>query len=318
MYDVAIIGSGPAGLTAAIYTARAKLATVVFEGPQPGGQLTTTTDVENYPGFIEGIQGPDLVDNMRKQAMRFETECLQEVVKELKHKDDRFIIECESGKQFESLSVILASGAVARLLPDVDTKRLSGFGVSSCATCDAFFFKGQDVAVVGGGDSAVEEALFLTKFAKKVTLIHRRDSLRAEKILQNRLFDNDKITVRFDNQVVDVNREDINAETLQHIHIKNVKTAEEEMLSVTGMFIAIGHDPAVHFIQNSEQKFKELLRKNSYIETYKGRATTNIPGVFACGDVVDDIYRQAVTAAGSGCMASLEAIGYLDKVKNGS
>ncbi len=305
-YKVIIMGSGPAGLTAAIYAARANLQPLVFEGLEAGGQLTLTTEVENFPGFPEGILGPELMDAMRRQAKRFGAICVSEEVSKVDLSKRPFIVTTSSGKNFRAHTFIIASGASAKMLGLESEKKLLGRGVSTCATCDGFFFKDKEVVVVGGGDSAIEEAIFLTKFAARVTVIHRRDQLRASKILQERAFKNEKIHFIWDSIVTEIlgNRET----GVTGVRIKNVKTGKEETKECQGVFIAIGHKP-------NTEIFKGLLDmdEQGYIIT-KGKSTeTNIPGVFAAGDVQDNKYRQAITAAGTGCMAAIDAERFLEQ-----
>ncbi|HET7721211.1 MAG TPA: thioredoxin-disulfide reductase [Acidimicrobiales bacterium] len=305
--DVIIIGSGPAGLTAAIYTARANLRPLVFEGAlsstgdQPGGQLMLTTEVENYPGFIDGIQGPELMGNMRAQAARFGAEFVTDKV-------DRVDLTSRPARvwvgdaEYRGRAVIVATGAKAKMLGLDNERRLIGHGVSTCATCDGFFFKGQKIAVVGGGDSALEEATFLTKFAEKVFVIHRRDSLRASKIMQERAFKNDKIEFVWDSVPVELH----GAERLAGATIKNVKTGELSQLDITGLFVAIGHHPNTNLFVG-----QLAMDDASYLLTHRG-THLNVEGVFAAGDVQDRTYRQAITAAGSGCMAAIDAERWLE------
>ena len=301
---VIIIGSGPAGLTAAIYSARANLNPLVFEGAQPGGQLTITTDVENYPGFSEGILGPDMMDQFRKQAKRFGAECLYETVDKIDFSEHPFRLWV-NGKKYSSDSIIISTGASARLLGLESETRLMGHGVSACATCDGFFFKDKKVFVVGGGDSAMEEANFLTKFASSVIIVHRRDEFRASKIMVDRALSNPKISVRY-NKVVDdiVGSEKSGVES---IILKDTKTDEKNKEKCDGVFMAIGHVP-------NTKLFKGVLELDGsgYIVTKPDSTHTNLEGVFACGDVQDQIYRQAVTAAGTGCMAALDSERWLE------
>lgn len=303
--NVIILGSGPAGLTAAIYAARAALRPLVIEGIQPGGQLMITTDVENYPGFENGIMGPELMDVMKKQAARFGTEFVQGTV-------DRVELDGEvktlhaGDKRFECRTLIICTGATARWLGLESEDKLKGYGVSACATCDGFFFKNKEIAVAGGGDSAVEEATFLTKFASKVYIVHRRDELRASKAMQTRAFNNEKIEMVW-NAVVD---EVLGAPEsgVTGLRLKDTKTGETNVLDCQGLFVAIGHDP-------NTQMFKGKLDmdENGYLLVEKGSSRTNVPGVFAAGDVADHVYRQAITAAGMGCMAALDAERYLSE-----
>jgi thioredoxin reductase (NADPH) len=302
---VLIIGSGPAGYTAAVYAARAMLKPILVHGFQPGGQMTVTTDVENYPGFADVIQGPWLMDQMKDQAKAVGTDLVDDHISSVNLKTKPFEAFGDSGKKYTADSIIISTGAQARWLNLKSEQEFKGFGVSACATCDGFFFKEKEVAVVGGGNAAVEEAIFLTKFASKVKLIHRRDSLRAEKLLQKKLMDNKKIEIIWDSVVEEVigNNDPKNVKGLK---IKNVKTNKIEELKIDGLFIAIGHDPAT-------QLFKDQLDmdKEGYLTTKPDSTQTNVPGVFAAGDVKDKIFRQAVTAAGMGCMAALEAEKFL-------
>jgi thioredoxin reductase (NADPH) len=302
---VLIIGSGPAGYTAAVYAARAMLKPILVHGIEPGGQLTTTTDVENYPGFAQVIQGPWLMDQMKEQAQAVGTEMIQDHIKSVDLKKTPFQAIGDSGQMYTADSIIISTGAQARWLNIESEKKFRGFGVSACATCDGFFFKDKTVAVVGGGNAAVEEAMFLTKFASKVQLIHRRDSLRAEKMLQSKLMANKKIEIIWDSVVEEVIG-DNDPKNVKGLKIKNVKTNKIDELKIDGLFIAIGHDPAT-------QLFKDQLNmdKEGYLTTKPDSTETNIPGVFAAGDVKDKIFRQAVTAAGMGCMAALEAEKFL-------
>ncbi|MCC6946494.1 MAG: thioredoxin-disulfide reductase [Bradyrhizobiaceae bacterium] len=302
---VVIIGSGPAGYTAAIYAARAMLEPLMIAGSQPGGQLTITTDVENYPGFAEAIQGPWLMEQMREQATHMGTRIISDHVSKLDLSQRPFRLECESGATFTADAVILSTGAQAKWLELPSEEKFRGFGLSACATCDGFFFRGKEVAVIGGGNSAVEEALFLTNFASKVTVVHRRDSFRAEKIMQDRLFKNPKIEVIWDHQVVDYFGSD-DPTKVQGILIKNTKTGATKEMKVDGVFIAIGHQPATELVKEQLK-----MKPNGYVWTAPDSTATSIPGVFAAGDVTDDVYRQAVTAAGMGCMAALEAERFL-------
>ena len=298
---VLIIGSGPAGYTAAVYSARAMLKPILVHGMQPGGQLTITTDVENYPGFAEVIQGPWLMDQMKDQAKAVGTEMIEDHIASVNLKSKPFEAIGESGQKYTADSIIISTGAQARWLNIKSEQDYKGFGVSACATCDGFFFKDKTVAVVGGGNAAVEEAMFLTKFASKVKLIHRRNELRAEKMLQKKLMENKKIEIVWDTVVEDVlgNKDPKNVTGLK---VKNVKTNQSDEMKIDGLFIAIGHDPAT-------QLFKDQLKmdKEGYLITKPDSTETNVPGVFAAGDVKDKIFRQAVTAAGMGCMAALEA-----------
>jgi thioredoxin reductase (NADPH) len=306
--NVIIIGSGPAGYTAAIYAARANLHPLVFEGSvTAGGALMTTTDVENFPGFPEGILGPDLMDALRNQAERFGAELVTDDVTDADVTGEVKIVTDGAGEQYRARSVIIATGSRYRELGLDSEKQLSGHGVSWCATCDGFFFRDQDIAVVGGGDSAMEEATFLTRFARSVTVIHRRDRLRASKIMQDRAFANEKIRFIWNSEVIDV----LGESKLSGIRLRNVVTGEESELDVSGLFIAIGHDPR-------SDLFTGQIRTDSegYILVDQPTTRTNQPGVFACGDVVDHIYRQAVTAAGTGCAAALDAERYLASLED--
>ncbi len=298
---VAIIGSGPAGYTAAIYAARALLKPVLISGLEPGGQLTITTDVENYPGFADVIQGPWLMDQMRAQAEHVGTEMINDVVIEADLASRPFRLRCDSGAEFLAETVIIATGAQAKWLGLESEQRFRGFGVSACATCDGFFYRNKEVAVVGGGNTAVEEALFLTTFARKVTLIHRRDELRAERILQERLFAHPKVEVIWNAAVDEVlgTRDPLG---VTGVRLRNLVTGAASELRVDGLFVAIGHAPASGL-------FKGQLPMDGagYLKVEPGRTATAVKGVFAAGDVTDDVYRQAVTAAGMGCMAALEA-----------
>ena len=298
---VLIIGSGPAGYTAAVYEARALLKPIMVTGMEPGGQLTTTTDVENYPGFAEVIQGPWLMEQMRDQAKAVGTEMIEDHISSVNLKSKPFEAIGDGGQKYTADSIIISTGAQARWLNLDSEQKFRGFGVSACATCDGFFFKDKTVAVVGGGNAAVEEAMFLTKFASKVKLIHRRNELRAEKMLQKKLMENEKIEIIWDSVVEEVIGDD-NPKNVKGLKIKNVKTNKVDDLKLDGLFIAIGHDPAT-------QLFKDQLKmdKEGYLVTKPDSTETNIPGVFAAGDVKDKIFRQAVTAAGMGCMAALEA-----------
>ena len=305
---VLIIGSGPAGYTAAVYAARAMLNPILVHGMEPGGQLTTTTDVENYPGFAKVIQGPWLMDQMKDQARAVGTEMIEDHISSVNFKSKPFEAVGESGKKYTADSIIISTGAQARWLNLESDKKFRGFGVSACATCDGFFFKEKTVAVVGGGNAAVEEAMFLTKFASKVKLIHRRDKLRAEKMLQKKLMDNKKIEIIWDSVVEEIVGDD-DPKNVKGLKIKNVKNNNISDLKIDGLFIAIGHDPAT-------QLFKDQLKmdKEGYLITKPDSTETNVPGIFAAGDVKDKIFRQAVTAAGMGCMAALEAEKYLSLI----
>jgi len=302
---VLIIGSGPAGYTAAVYAARAMLKPILVHGSQPGGQMTITTDVENYPGFADVIQGPWLMDQMKDQAKAVGTDLVDDHISSVNLKTKPFEAFGDSGKKYTADSIIISTGAQARWLNLKSEQEFKGFGVSACATCDGFFFKEKEVAVVGGGNAAVEEAIFLTKFASKVKLIHRRDSLRAEKLLQKKLMDNKKIEIIWDSVVEEVIG-DQKPKNVKGIKIKNVKSNKTKELKIDGLFIAIGHDPATSLFKNHLEMDKE-----GYLITKPDSTATNVPGVFAAGDVKDKIFRQAVTAAGMGCMAALEAEKFL-------
>ena len=306
--DVIIVGSGPAGLTAAIYTARAGLEPLVIEGEpsstsdQPGGQLMLTTDVENYPGFPEGVMGPELMSNFRSQAARFGAELLTAKVTRVDLSERPFGVWV-GDDEYRSNTVIISTGARSLMLGLPDEERLIGHGVSTCATCDGFFFRDQEIAVIGGGDSAIEEANFLTRFASKVTIIHRRDELRASKIMQDRAFANPKIEFMWNSQVTEVNGEG----KLESITVEDTQTGETTKMELSGLFIAIGHRP------NTDLFADQLpLKDNGYLITEPDSSRTAIEGVFACGDVQDDYYRQAITASGSGCMAAIDAERWLE------
>ncbi len=303
MHDVAIIGSGPAGLTAAIYTARAGLGTVVFEGMAPGGQLMITTEVENFPAFPEGIQGPELMARIKQQAEKFGVEIVSGEVNSVELDSQPFIIETGS-KKFEAKAVIIATGSSSRWLGLESEQKLRGKGVSACATCDGFFFKDKEIAVVGGGDAAIEEATFLTRFASKVTVIHRRDELRASKAMQEKALSNKKIEFAWDSIVEDIL--DVGKNKVTAVVLKNVKTNETSELPVEGVFVAIGHEPATDVF-----KGKVELDDHGYI-VVKDNTRTSVPGVFAAGDVKDPRYRQAISAAGSGCMAAIDAFKFIE------
>ena len=302
---VLIIGSGPAGYTAAIYAARAMLEPTLVQGLQPGGQLTITTDVENYPGYGDVIQGPWLMEQMQEQAKNVGTNIINDIIKSVDFKCKPFKAISESGTEYTADSVIISTGAQARWHGLDSEKKFQGYGVSACATCDGFFFKEKKVAVIGGGNSAVEEALYLTNFASKVYLVHRRDELRAEKILQDRLFKNEKVECVWDSELKEIvgDEDPLNVKS---INIKNTKTNETSSIELDGVFVAIGHDPATQIFRDQVE-----MDEDGYIITKPDSTLTNVEGVYAAGDVKDKIYRQAVTAAGMGCMAALEAEKYL-------
>lgn len=302
---VVIVGSGPAGYTAAIYAARAMLDPILVEGAEPGGQLMITTDVENYPGFADVIQGPWLMEQMRRQAAHVGARLVADHIVRVDLKQRPFRLEGDSGDVYFAEAVILATGAKARWLGLPSEERFKGHGVSACATCDGFFFRGKEVVVVGGGNTAVEEALFLTNFATRVTLVHRRDALRAEKILQDRLFKNPKIDVMWDT-VVDEILGTADPLKVTGVRLRHVKSGAVTEKPVDGVFIAIGHDPATQLVAG-----QVAMKPSGYIITEPRSTATSVPGVFAAGDVTDDTYRQAVTAAGMGCMAALEAERFL-------
>jgi len=302
MRNVAIIGSGPAGLTAAVYAARASLSPLLIEGWQSGGQLTTTTEVENYPGFAKGIMGPELMKEMRAQAERFGTEFLTADVKAVDFKQQPFTITVDAEQTIRAKTVIIATGASAIQIGVKNETRLTGHGVSTCATCDGFFFKGKELIVVGGGDAAMEEATFLTKFGTKVSIIHRRDKLRASKIMQDRATKNEKITFIWNSVVEDI----LGNDTVTGVRVKNLVTGKVTEMPCAGIFVAIGHRPNTALFAG-----QIIMDEKGYIRTEKGTATS-VPGVFAAGDVQDSVYRQAVTAAGSGCMAAIDAERFLE------
>jgi thioredoxin reductase (NADPH) len=298
---VVIIGSGPAGYTAAIYAARAMLEPILLQGIQPGGQLTITTDVENYPGFADVIQGPWLMEQMQKQAEHVGTRIITDHVTKVELARRPFRLTCDSGDIYLAESLILATGAQARWLEIKSEQKFKGYGVSACATCDGFFYRGKEVAVIGGGNTAVEEALFLANFASKVTVVHRRDSFRAEKILQDRLAKNPKISVIWDS-VLDEVHGSANPLKVNAVSLRNVNTNAITKMALDGVFIAIGHSPASELVVGQLE-----MKPSGYIKTAPFSTATSVAGVFAAGDVTDDVYRQAVTAAGQGCMAALEA-----------
>jgi thioredoxin reductase (NADPH) len=301
--NLVIVGSGPSGYTAAIYAARAQLNPIIYEGSvTAGGALMNTTEVENFPGFIDGIMGPDLMDAMRKQAKRFGANLITDDIVEMDLSGPIKVLKDGSGNTVKAKSVILAMGSAYREIGLENEKRLSGRGVSWCATCDGFFFRDQTIAVVGGGDSAVEEATFLTKFASKVVLIHRRDSLRASKIMAERAFANPKIEMLWNTEVIDV----LGAEKVEALSLKNTVTGEVSKSDFTGLFVAIGHDP-----RNELVKGQVTLDAEGYVVVESGSTRTNLTGVFACGDLVDHTYRQAITAAGTGCQSALDAEKFL-------
>ncbi len=297
-----ILGSGPAGYTAAIYAARADLKPVIYQGLQPGGQLTITTEVENYPGYPDGVQGPEMMVDFQKQAERFGTDVRWGLATSVDLSSRPFKVIIDETKEVHAQTLIIATGASARWLGLESEKRLNGFGVSACATCDGFFYKGQDVAVIGGGDTACEEASYLSKLCKKVYLVHRRDELRASKAMQHRVMKAANIEIIWDSVPVEV----LGEKTVDGVMLENVKTKEKTRLDIQGFFVAIGHTP-------NSSIFKGLLDmdNNGYLITKPGTTRTNIPGVFASGDVQDHVYRQAVTAAGTGCMAAIEAERFL-------
>jgi thioredoxin reductase (NADPH) len=302
---VVIIGSGPAGYTAAIYAARAMLDPIMIQGVQPGGQLTITTDVENYPGFADVIQGPWLMEQMQKQAAHVGTKLVADHVNKVALGRRPFRIDCDSGDIYLAETLILATGAQARWLDLPSEQKFRGYGVSACATCDGFFYRNKEVLVIGGGNTAVEEALFLTNFASKVTVVHRRENFRAERILQERLYQNPKISVLWNTVLHDV-AGDENPLKVKAAVLRNIKTDEITQRPIDGVFIAIGHVPASELVAGQVE-----MKHSGYIKTAPHSTATSVPGVFAAGDVADDIYRQAVTAAGLGCMAALEAEKFL-------
>jgi len=303
MHEIAIIGSGPAGYTAGIYAGRANLSPVLFEGLESGGQLMLTTDVENYPGFEEGIMGPELMQVFKKQAQRFGTEIKTEIVDSIEKIDGGFLLK-SSKDNYEFKSVVISTGASAKWLGVPGEKELQGYGVSACATCDGFFFKDLEVIVVGGGDSAMEEALFLTKFAKKVHIVHRRNSFRASKIMQDRVLAHEKINVLWNKEITEINGD----KKVSSVTIKNIESGTEENVDIDGVFLAIGHTPNVSFLDGMIE-----LDEKGYIKTgFTSDTSTSVPGIFAAGDVADSVYRQAITAAGTGCQAAIDAERWLD------
>lgn len=307
--EVIIIGSGPAGHTAAIYAARADLKPIILEGHEPGGQLTTTTDVENFPGFPEGVMGPELMANMKAQASRFGAEYITTLVTKVDLSKRPFKVWCENGDEYLAQTLIISTGASAKYLGLPNEKALIGRGVSACATCDGFFYRDKNVYVVGGGDTAMEEATFLTKFAKKVTIVHRRDTLRASKPMQQRAFDNKKIDFLWDSEVSEIIANEAGVNSLK---ITNLKTNEVKIVEADGLFMGIGHKPNTDFLDG-----QITLDDHGFIIT-NGHPDTNVPGVFACGDVQDSYYRQAISAAGSGCMAAIRAEKFLEEKHSNS
>ena len=307
VHKTLILGSGPAGYTAAIYAARAALEPVLLAGPQPGGQLTITTDVENFPGFPDGIMGPALMENLRKQAERFGAELVTDDVTEVDLTGPVKVVTDGSGGTHRARAVIIATGSAYKELGIPSEKRLSGHGVSWCATCDGFFFRDQDIVVVGGGDSAVEEATFLTRFARSVTLVHRRDQLRASKIMQERAFSNEKISFAWNSEIAEIRGED----KVTGVVLRDTVTGETRDLAATGVFVAIGHLPRSELFEGQVRRDEE-----GYIVVEPGSTRTNLAGVFAAGDVVDHTYRQAITAAGTGCAAALDAERYLTSLED--
>ena len=303
MDEIAIIGSGPAGYTAGIYAGRASLKPILFEGLESGGQLMLTTDVENYPRFQDGIMGPELMQVFKKQAQRFGTEIKTETVDSIEKIDGGFLLKT-SKETYKFKTVVISTGASAKWLGVKGEKELQGYGVSACATCDAFFFKELEVIVIGGGDSAMEEALFLTKFAKKVYVVHRRDSFRASKIMQDRVMEHEKINVLWNKEIIEIKGD----KKVSSVTIKDLKEKTEKDMAIDGVFLAIGHTPNVSFLDGMLE-----LDENGYVKTgFTTDTSTSIPGIFASGDVADSVYRQAITAAGTGCQAAIDAERWLD------
>jgi thioredoxin reductase (NADPH) len=302
--EVVIIGSGPAGLTAALYTARATLHPVILEGHEPGGQLTLTTEVENFPGFPAGVIGPELINNIRNQALKFGAVSLNKTVKDIDLSKRPYKVTCDDGSSYSAQTVIISTGASAKFLGLKNEKELTGRGVSTCATCDGFFYKDKIVHVVGGGDTAMEDATFITKFAKKVYVVHRKDTLRASKPMQDRAFKNPKIEFIWDTEVIEILHDQSG---VNGILVQNIKTGEKQQRETDGLFYAIGHTPNTKFLNNQIK-----TDNHGFIQTIN-QVETNIPGVFACGDVQDSYYRQAITAAGSGCQAAIKAERFLEE-----
>ena len=298
-----IIGSGPAGYTAAIYAARADLKPVLYQGLQAGGQLTTTTEVDNFPGYPEGVTGPDMMEDLKKQAERFEADIRWGMVTKVDLSQRPFVVKADDGKTIEAETLVMATGATAKWLGLESEKKFQGQGVSACATCDGFFYRGKDVAIVGGGDTAAEEATYLAKLCNKVYLIHRRDELRASKAMQNKVLNTKNIEVVWDHVPVEVLGD---MTGVNGVRVKNVKTGKEKDLTVHGFFVAIGHKPNTELIESQLE-----MRENGYIVTAPDSTQTSVEGVYACGDVQDHVFRQAVTAAGTGCMAAIEAERFL-------